>query len=165
MLAAIGFACTTSAGSCIEQKKAIAIKLAEPNAPVGDIKQFCANNIETAGGARIAWQTSKLLELETQINRRIAELEARKAQFVEWLQKHDETMRKAGDGVISIYLHMKPDAAALQLAAMDDATAAAVLAKLPPRVAGPILNEMEATRAAQLTRTMAAPVNLNEKKS
>ena len=58
---------------------------------------------------------------------------------------------------IAIYVHMKPDAAASQLAVMDDATAAAVIAKLPPRVAGPILNEMEAPRAAHLTHGMLAP--------
>jgi flagellar motility protein MotE (MotC chaperone) len=157
ILAAIGFACTTVSGGCVEQKKVVAAKPAEPNAAIGDVRQFCANNVAIAGGARIAWQTSKLLEIEAQIKQRIAELETRKAQFVEWLQKHDEAMKRAGDGVISIYLHMKADAAALQLAAMDDATAAAVLTKLPARIASTILNEMEASRAAQLTHTMVAP--------
>ena len=52
---------------------------------------------------------------------------------------------------------MKPDAAASQFAAMDDAMAGAIIAKLPPQSASAILNEMEPARAAQLTRGMVAP--------
>lgn len=163
---AIGFACASVPGSSVEKKKIEAAKPAEPAGAATEAKQFCANNLAIAGDARIAWQTSKLLDLEAQIKQRLADLEARKAQLVEWLQKHDEVMKKATDDVIAIYMHMKPDAAASQLAVMDDATAAALIAKLPPRLAGPILNEMEPPRAAQLTHGMLAPETApGEKKS
>ncbi|QBR70690.1 hypothetical protein CU048_04680 [Beijerinckiaceae bacterium] len=165
ILVAVGIACTNFSAACLEQKKAIATKAAEPNAPVGDMKQFCGNNLAIAGDARIAWQTSKLREIEAKINRRIEELEAMKAQFVEWSKKHEEALKKANDGLVSIFLHMKPDAAASQLAVMDDATAAAVLAKIPARAASSILNEMEASRAAQLTRTMIPPEISDGKRS
>ncbi len=157
ILVAIGFACASVPGGCVEQKKTESAKPAEPTGAATEARQFCTNNMAIAGDARIAWQTAKLLELEAKIKQRLADLEARKAQLVEWLQKHDEAMKKATDDVIAIYVHMKPDAAASQLAVMDDATAAAVIAKLPPRVAGPILNEMEASRAAHLTHGMLAP--------
>ncbi len=157
ILVAIGFVCASVPGGCVEQKKTDAVKLAEPAGAATEARQFCANNLAIAGDARIAWQTSKLLELEVQIKQRLVDLEARKAQLAEWLQKHDEAMKKATDAVVAIYVHMKPDAAASQLAEMDDATAAAVIAKLPPRVAGPILNEMESPRAAHLTHGMLAP--------
>jgi flagellar motility protein MotE (MotC chaperone) len=156
---AVGVACIPIYGGCAEQKKADAAKAAEPAAAPVEAKQFCLNNQAIAGDARIAWQTSKLVDMEAQIKQRLAELEARKTQLVEWLKKHDEAMKKATDDVISIYSHMKPDAAALQLAVMDDAIAAAVIAKLPPRVAGAILNEMEPNRAAQLAHGMLAPEN------
>ena len=54
-----------------------------------------------------------------------------------------------------IYARMRPDAAASQLAAMDEETAAAVLTKLNPRNASAILNEMPPARAARLTMTIA----------
>lgn len=157
ILVAVGLACVSVPGSCIEQKKPDATKPAEMAAAPAETKQYCANNMAIAGDARIAWQTSKLIELEAQIKLRLAELEARKGQLVEWLRKHDEAMKKAADDVVAIYSQMKPDAAASQLAVMDDVMAAAVVAKLPPRVAGKILNEMEPARAAQLTHGMLAP--------
>ena len=49
---------------------------------------------------------------------------------------------------------MRPDAAAVQLAALDEETAAAVLTKLEPRTASVILNEMDPARAARLTATI-----------
>jgi flagellar motility protein MotE (MotC chaperone) len=164
ILVAIGFACISVPGGCVEQKKAEAAKPMEPAATATEMKQFCSNNLAIAGDARIAWQTSKLLDLAAQIKQRLAELEERKAQLVEWLRKHDEAMKKAADDVVAIYAHMKPDAAASQLAVMDDAMAAAVIAKLPPRVAGTILNEMERARAAQLTHGMLAPETAPEGK-
>jgi flagellar motility protein MotE (MotC chaperone) len=164
ILVAIAFACVSVPGDCVEQKKAEAAKPAEPAATATGAKQFCANNLAIAGDAKIAWQTSKLVDLAAQIKQRLAELEARKMQLVEWLRKHDEAMKKAADDVVAIYAHMKPDAAASQLAIMDDAMAAAVIAKLPPRVAGTILNEMEPARAAQLTHGMLAPETAPEGK-
>jgi len=50
---------------------------------------------------------------------------------------------KAEDGVVAIYAKMEPEAAAAQMGVLDEATAAAVLAKLKPGVSSAILNEME----------------------
>ena len=157
ILVAVGFACASVPGGCAEQMKTEAAKPMKPAGAASEAKQFCTNNLAVARDARLAWQTSKLLDLEAQIKQRLADLEARKAQLVDWLRKHDEAMKKATDDVIAIYAHMKPDAAASQLAVMDDATAVAVIAKLPPRVAGTILDEMDPPRAAQLTHGMLAP--------
>ena len=54
--------------------------------------------------------------------------------------------------MLRIYARMRPDAAALQLAALDEETAAAVLTKLEPRTASLILNEMDPAQAARLDR-------------
>lgn len=144
-------------GACAGQNKSEEARPADAAKPSADIKQFCANNAAMAGDARIAWQTSKLLDLEAQINQRLAELEDRKAQIIEWLRKRDEAMQKASESVVAIFSHMKPAAAAAHLSAMDESLASAVLAKLPPRAASAILNEMEPARAAQLTRGMVLP--------
>jgi flagellar motility protein MotE (MotC chaperone) len=119
-----------------------------------EIKQFCTNNVVAAGQARVAWEAAKLKELETKLRQRIEELESKRAEYEEWLHKRDEAMKKAEEGVVAIYARMRPDAAAPQLAAMDDVMAAAFLAKLKPSVASAILNEMDPGRAARVTGAM-----------
>lgn len=121
------------------------------------IKQYCTNIRDAAADARMAWQAKQLLELQTQIESRIAELNARQAEYEEWLKRRDEFLAKAGQQVSEIYAKMRPDAAAQQLAAIDDETAASVLANLVPRSASAILNEMEPRRAAQLALAIAGP--------
>jgi len=46
---------------------------------------------------------------------------------------------------------MQPEAAATRLATIDEPEAAAIVAKLNPRVAAAILNEMEAAKAGKIT--------------
>jgi flagellar motility protein MotE (MotC chaperone) len=130
-----------------------------------EVKQFCANNVVAAGQARVAWEAAKLKELETKLRQKIDELESKRAEYEEWLRKRDEAMKKAEEGVVAIYAHMRPDAAAPQLAAMDDTMAAAFLAKLKPSVAGAILNEMDPGRAARLTGAMVGANPPDGKKS
>ncbi len=165
-LAALAIASLPGAGFCLEPKKPEpAAKPPEPRNPIPppsadakpqmtEVQRFCTNNAATAGDARAAWQAAKLIELEGEIKKRIAELDAKRAEYQEWLKKRDEAMKKAEDGVVAIYSRMRPDAAALQLAAMEDVMAAALLSKLPPRTASAILNEIEPGRAARLTNTM-----------
>ncbi len=132
-------------------------KAGEVASAASDVERFCANNAASVGAARLSWQAARLRELETEVRRRIEELEAKKAELVAWMAERDEAMRQASESVVAIYARMRPDAAAQQLAAMEDAMAAAVLAKLPSRSAGVILNEMESARAARLTRVMVGP--------
>lgn len=136
-------------------------KLEAPSAHPADAKavpqevvQFCSNNVAAAGQARVAWEAAKLKDLEAKLRQRIGELEAKRAEYEEWLHRRDEALKKAEDNIVAIYTRMRPDAAALQLSAMDDDIAAAVLSKLKPGNAGAILNEMDPGRAARLTATM-----------
>lgn len=151
---------------CLEQKKAESARPPEPKPSTSAVQQFCSSNAAAIGDAQIGWQISRLTALEAQIQKRVAELEARKAEYVDWMRKRDDALKQAEGGVVAIYARMRPDAAALQLAAMEDAMAAAILAKLSARVSSAILNEMEAGRAARLTHRMAGPdVAPDEKKS
>jgi flagellar motility protein MotE (MotC chaperone) len=124
-----------------------------------EIRQFCTNNAASAGQVRVAWEAAKLKELEVKLKQRINELESKRAEYEDWLRKRDEAMKKAVENVVAIYAKMRPEAAALQLAVLDDATAAGVLAKLKPSNASAILNEMDPGRAARLTAAMVGALS------
>lgn len=120
-----------------------------------DVARFCSNITDQALDARVAWQQKELEATETKLKQRIAELEAKRAEYEEWLKLREDFLKKAEENVVEIYSRMNPEAAAQQIASMADDTAAAVLAKLKVRVASSILNEMEPARGAHLADTLA----------
>jgi flagellar motility protein MotE (MotC chaperone) len=123
--------------------------------PQTDGQLYCSNIANAASDARFAWQAKTLQDLQTKIDRRIAALEAKRAEYEEWMARKQAFLKKAGDGVVAIYAKMKPDAAAEQFAKMDEDAAAAVLTKLNPRTASAILSGMDAEHAARLTLAMS----------
>jgi flagellar motility protein MotE (MotC chaperone) len=127
----------------------------------GAAQRYCINIADAAADARFAWQKKTLNEIERELDRRIALLESKAAEYREWLARRDEFARKAQDTLVRIYARMRPDAAASQLVAMDEETAAAVLTKLDPRNASAILNEMPAGAAARLTATIAGAAKVS----
>ena len=123
--------------------------------PEDNASQYCRNIANPAADARYARQVDSLTALEKEIDDRIAKLEAKRAEYEEWVKKREDMMSKADESVVAIYSQMRPAAASQQIAAMDEAAAAAILAKLSPRIASAILNEMDAPTAAHLTNVMA----------
>jgi flagellar motility protein MotE (MotC chaperone) len=123
---------------------------AAAGAPESDVAQFCSNVADVAVDARLAWQMKELEKAENRLRERIAEVEAKRAEYEKWMALRDEFLKKAEASVVEIYSRMKPDAAATQIAGMADETAAAVLAKLSPRNSSAIFNEMDSARAARL---------------
>ncbi|WP_051357061.1 MotE family protein [Azorhizobium doebereinerae] len=115
---------------------------------------YCRNIANTASDARFARQAAALAAMEKEIEARIAQLEAKRAEYQDWLQRRETFLKKADESLIAVISQMRPDAAAAQISVMADEAAAAVLAKLNPRSASAILNEMEPARAASLTNTM-----------
>lgn len=115
-----------------------------------EVALFCSNVADPAVDARLAWQLKELEKAENQLRERIAEVEAKRAEYEKWMALRDDFLKKAEASVVEIYSRMKPDAAATQIAGMADETAAAVLAKLSPRSSSAIFNEMETARAAHL---------------
>lgn len=111
---------------------------------------YCANIADAAADARFALQKEALAKMEKEIEGRLKILEAKRAEYEEWLRRRNEVLQKADETLVSIYSRMRPDAAALQLANMEDEIAAAIIARLNPRSASAVLNEMEPARAAQL---------------
>ncbi|WP_244445350.1 MotE family protein [Microvirga sp. BSC39] len=116
--------------------------------------QYCTNIADAASDARFALQKQALADMEKEIEGRIKVLEAKRAEYEEWLKRRNEVLEKADETIVMIYARMRPDAAALQLMNMDEEIAAAVIAKLNPRAASAVLNEMEPARAAQLANVI-----------
>ena len=121
------------------------------SAPRGRGEQYCTNIASAAADARFAWQQEQLLQTEEQVKNRIADLEAKIAEYRKWLARRDDFSRKAQSVVTDIYGKMRPDAAAQQLMALNEEMAAAVITKLNPRVASAVMAEMDAGQAARLS--------------
>ncbi|MHB0769442.1 MotE family protein [Bradyrhizobium sp. 5.13L] len=119
-------------------------------APDNEIALFCSNIADSSVDARLAWQLKELEKAESLLRERIAEVEAKRAEYEKWMALRDDFLKKAEASVVEIYSRMKPEAAATQIAGMADETAAAVLAKLSPRSSSAIFNEMDTARAAHL---------------
>lgn len=131
---------------------------AEPAPTMGDdanANLYCKNIANPAADARYSRQVDALTALEKKIDDRIAKLEAKRAEYEQWVKKREDFLAKADASVVAIYSQMRPDAASQQIAVMDPVAAAAILSKLNPRIASAILNEMDAQTAAMLTNVMA----------
>jgi flagellar motility protein MotE (MotC chaperone) len=151
-----------------EKPKAAANKMPEKAAadkpPDVEASRFCANAAPSIAEARIAWETKQLSELDAQVKQRLADLEKAEASVKEWVAKKDASLKAASDVLVAIYAKMTPEAAATQIAAMDDQMAAAILGKLKAGAAGAILNEMEADRASKLAVVLSGTTS-GEKRS
>ncbi|WP_029030008.1 MotE family protein [Salinarimonas rosea] len=151
--AALGAALLVAPAAALEDARD-PVPPAPADAPA-DVALYCDAIRDAAQEARVRWQARALLEIETRIEARLADLEALRIEVEEALARREEHLRQAEEGIVAIYARMRPDAAAAQLAALEAEMASAVLAKLAPRQASAILNEMEPGRAAQLARTAA----------
>lgn len=113
-------------------------------------QQYCFNTADSAADARFAWQARKIKEMEAALDKRSQQLEAKTQQYKTWLARRDEFSRKAHDKLVGFYSRMRPDAAALQLASLDEEMAAAVVTKLETKVASQIMGEMDPEQAAKI---------------
>ncbi len=121
-----------------------------------EIQRFCSNIADAARDRRYALQAEELKQLQAGIDERMKALDAKRAEYEEWLKRREVFLARAEDGVVKIYAGMKPDAAAERLAMVNAELAAAILMKLDSRKAGVILNEMDQKAAATLTGIMAS---------
>lgn len=116
---------------------------------------YCTNLADKAADARFAKKAAKLAELEGQVEARIKALEAKRAEYQDWLDRRQRFLDRAQESLVSIYTAMRPDAASEQLGAMDETTAAAIIAKLSPRSASAVLNEMATEKAARIATILS----------
>jgi flagellar motility protein MotE (MotC chaperone) len=125
-----------------------------PKPPVAEVpptvKSYCENIADQALDARFIAQKAELARLEEELSKRTAQLEAKKAEYQAWLKRRDDFINKVEDSLVKLYTKIKPDAAALQLSAMEEEAAAALLMRLSAKTSGAILDQMEAAKAARL---------------
>ncbi len=134
-----------------------------PSPETPAVKSYCENIADAALDARFLHQKAELVRLEEELAKKTALLEGKKAEFQDWLKRRDEFINKAEANLVKLYSKIKPDAAALQLAAMDEEAASALLLKLSARASSAILDQMEATKAARLVSVMIGAVRPSDK--
>lgn len=124
-----------------------------------EIETFCKNIADPARDQRYLIQSKKLTDLQAEIDQRIKTLEARRAEYEDWLTRRNDFLTKAEAGLVDIYAKMDSDAAAKQLQLIDPNVAAALVMKLKPEQASAILNEMTPESAARLAGIIASAVD------
>ena len=127
------------------------------------IKAYCQNIEDAALDVRFLHQKSELQRLEGELEKRTSALEAKRAEYQEWLQRRDDFINKTEGGVVALFAKIKPDAAAAQLAGIDEEAAAVLLLKLKPRSASAILDQMDGAKAARLVSIMIGAAQRPEK--
>ena len=129
-----------------------------------EIRTFCTNIADSARDQRYLLQKQELDGLQTEIEKRIAELEERRMEYEHWLKLRNDFLKSAEGGLVDIYKNMRADSAAEKLELVNINVAAAIVMKLKPRLASQILNEMDAKKAAQLTGIIANAADRNAAK-
>lgn len=127
-------------------------------------QQYCFTTVETAQDSRFAWQANKIKEMEAELDKRAQQLEAKTQEYKQWLARRDEFSRKAQEKLVGFYARMRPDAAAVQLATVDEGMAAAVMMKLETKVASAIMNEMDPERAAKIASIISGAARVPPEK-
>ncbi len=127
------------------------------------VKAYCQNIEDAALDARFLSEKSELLRLQEELARRTTQLESKRVEYQGWLKRRDEFISKAEGNLLELYSKIKPDAAALQLAALDEEAAAALLLRLNSRNSSAILNQMESGKAARLISVMIGAAKPSEK--
>jgi len=121
-----------------------------------EIQHYCTNIIDQARDQRYLLQKQDLEQLQQDVDNRIAVMEARKAEYEDWLKRRNDFMQQAEANLVNVYKTMKADAAAPQLEEVNPGLAAAIIMKLPPRQSGLILAEMDAKKAAMVASIMSS---------
>lgn len=123
--------------------------------PSDDNQQYCANIANVTAAARLAAQQKQLGELNQQLQKRLTELEAKRAELQELVDRYDDFIKKSDEALVNVYSKMKPEAAATQLTNLDEDSAAALLLRLKPKNSSAILSEMDSFHAALLAKKIA----------
>lgn len=150
---AAGLGLAVSADPAATQANGAAAVAAQP---ADEVERFCSNIVDAARDRRYALQDAELRKLQKDVDARIELLEAKRAEYEDWLTRRERFMAQAQQGVVQIYARMRPDAAAAQLSELSAEMAASILMKLETRIASVILNEMDKNAAARLTTIMVS---------
>jgi flagellar motility protein MotE (MotC chaperone) len=127
------------------------------------IKAYCQNIEDPALDARFLYQKSELQRLEGELKKSTSALETKIAEDQQWVQRRDEFINMADGTLVALLTKIRPDAAAAQLAGIDEAAAAALLLKLKPKISSAILDQMDSAKASRLISVMIGAARRPEK--
>jgi len=155
--AALAVSIALCAGAALAQsRKDDSQRAKAAQAQAAEMQQYCSNVAAAAEAVLIAQQRKQLAELEQQVQRRVQELETKRGELQEVVDKYEAFFRRTDETLISVYTRMKPDAAAAQIAKLDEDVAASLIVQLKPKNSSAIMGEMEPTHAALLSKKIAA---------
>ncbi len=155
-----GFVMLAIPGAFAEERPVIMTTKASAD----EIREFCTNIADAARDQRYLLQKQELENLQKDVDERIKTLEARRAEYEDWLKRRNDFLKSVESDLVEVYRKMKPDAAAAQLAELKPEIASAIVMKLPPRQSSTILGEMPADKAAALTRILVSATDPNTSK-
>ncbi len=95
-----------------------------------------------------------LSALEDEIDAKLVRLQELEASISRMLEEAREVMDEKLKHLIDVYSNMKPKQAAEVIETLDEDIAVKILAGMPGRVAGEILSNVQAEKAAQLTEML-----------
>ncbi|RCL03178.1 MAG: hypothetical protein JSC189_000322 [Candidatus Tokpelaia sp. JSC189] len=127
-----------------------------PDVVFDQIARFCQNVGDQAQDARFELQLRQLNVMRDEVDVRIKLLEEKRKEYDDWLARRNDFLAKAQDSFVGIISKMRPDAAAAQLALVDEIAAASIIFKLEPRVSSAIMNELQPEKSANLIRILVS---------
>lgn len=130
-----------------------------------EIQKFCTNIADAARDQRYVLQKQELEKLQSDVDERIRTLEARTAEYQDWLKRRNDFLARAEAGLVDIFKTMKPDAAAPQLEEMRMEIAAAIIMQLPARQSALFLSEMDPQKAGMISTIISSASDPNTSKT
>lgn len=121
----------------------------------GDQQEYCANIAASSETLRLERRRKELAALETEIETKLQALEARENALRVILDRLDSFERNASEALVGLYSRMKPEAAAAQLAELDDDVGASLRLQMKSKISSAILSEMGAARGAALVKKIS----------
>ena len=119
------------------------------------LQQNCVNVANVATAARMAFQEKKLSELEQRLEHKLTEIQTRRQELKELLDRYDAFTNKADDTVIDIFQDEAEVCPHRNWRIWMMSSAAAILIKLRPKSSSAILNEMDTFHASCLPEDCA----------
>lgn len=118
----------------------------------------CTLLMDEATKTALEAERRSILEATQELVRQSDLIDQRIQVLKEWMDKRDLLVRKVNKLVVDTYAKMKPEAAAVQLAAMDLGQAGAIASKLEPDKLSAIVSEMDPGKGAAILAALSGAV-------
>lgn len=128
-----------------------------------ELSNYCYNISDSAVEARSAILKEQLLTIETQVNKKLEQLEQKTNELKSWMVKRESFVNKVNESVVKIFQVMRPDAAASQFTELGPVVAASIISQLPPKSSSAILTEMSPVDAAEVALVLTAALEGGKK--